>query len=182
MSAKKTARLPIVILVAGLGLAAAAEAQQAAKIGVINSQQAFTASSEGKKAQAQLQEQENRIKAELARLDTEIKGLENKLTTQRMTLTNEAALQLQSDLDKKSTARKRREEDAGREAQQLQLNLIQRIRGEMVVIIEGIAKEKGLELILDLGASGIVYFNPAMDITDEVIRRYDASKAGAPKK
>jgi outer membrane protein len=182
MSTQKTARLLIAVIVVGLGFAAAAQAQQPTKIGVINSQQAFTASAEGKKAQAQLQDQENRIKAELAKLDTEIKALETKLTTQRMTLTNEAAIQIQSDLDKKTTARKRREEDAGRDAQQLQVNLIQRIRAEMVVIIEGIAKEKGLDLILDLGASGIVFFNPTMDITDEVIRRYDASKAAAPKK
>ena len=152
------------------------------KIGVINSQQAFTASAEGKKATAQLQDQDNKIKADLARLDAEIKTLETKLTTQRMTLSNEAAVQIQSDLDRKTTARKRREEDGTREAQQLQISMIQRIRGEMVGIIEALAKEKGLDLVLDLGASGIVFFNPALDITDEVIRRYDATKATAPKK
>ena len=54
--------------------------------------------------------------------------------------------------------------------------------GEMVGIIEGLAKEKGLDLVLDLGASGTVFFNPAMDITAEVISRYDAAKAAAPKK
>lgn len=180
MSIRKFVYPLIAILV--LGFAAGAQAQQTLKIGVINSQQAFTASAEGKKAQAQLQDQENRIKSDLARLDTEIKALDAKLSTQRMTLSNEAALQVQSDLDKKTTARKRREEDGAREAQQLQISLVQRIRGEMVGIIEGLAKEKGLDLILDLGASGIVYFNPTMDLTDEIIRRYDAVKATAPKK
>lgn len=180
MSVRQTVHSLIAVLV--LGLAAGADAQQTTKIGVINSQQAFTVSAEGKKAQAQLQDQENRVKSDLARLDAEIKTLETKLTTQRMTLSNEAALQIQSDLDRKTTARKRREEDGAREAQQLQINLVQRIRGDMVGIIEGLAKEKGLDLILDLGASGIVFFNPALDITDEVIRRYDAAKAAAPKK
>jgi outer membrane protein len=180
MSIRKLAYPMIAVLV--LGLAAGAYAQQATKIGVINSQQAFTASVEGKKAQAQLMDHENKIKSDLARLDAEIKTLETKLTTQRMTLSNEAALQIQSDLDRKTTARKRREEDGAREAQQLQISLVQRIRGEMVGIIEGLAKEKGLDLILDLGASGIVFFNPALDVTDEIIRRYDASKAAAPKK
>jgi outer membrane protein len=182
MSATKIARSLIAVLVLGLGLAAGAYAQQATKIGVINSQQAFTASAEGKKVTAQLQAQDNKVKADLARLDTEIKTLETKLTTQRMTLSNEAAIQIQSDLDRKTTARKRREEDGTREAQQLQISLIQRIRGEMVGIIEGVAKEKALDVVLDLGASGIVFFNPALDITDEVIRRYDATKTTAPKK
>jgi Skp family chaperone for outer membrane proteins len=180
MSSRKIANPLIAVLV--LGLSAAAYAQQPTKIGVINSQQAFTASAEGKKAQTQLLDQENKIKSDLARLDAEIKTLETKLTTQRMTLSNDAAIQIQSDLERKTTARKRREEDGAREAQQFQISLVQRIRGEMVGIIDGLAKEKGLDLILDLGASGIVFFNPAMDITDEIIRRYDAAKAAAPKK
>ena len=180
MSSRKIANPLIAVLV--LGLAAAAYAQQPTKIGVINSQQAFTASAEGKKAQTQLLDQENKIKSDLARLDAEIKTLETKLTTQRMTLSNDAAIQIQSDLERKTTARKRREEDGAREAQQFQISLVQRIRAEMVGIIDGLAKEKGLDLILDLGASGIVFFNPAMDITDEIIRRYDAAKAAAPKK
>lgn len=180
MSIRKIAYPLIAVIV--LGFAAGAYAQQGTKIGVINSQQAFAASAEGKKATAQLQDQDNKIKADLARLDAEIKTLETKLTTQRMTLSNEAAVQIQSDLDRKTTARKRREEDAAREAQQLQISLIQRIRGEMVGIIEAVAKEKALDVVLDLGASGIVFFNPALDITAEVIRRYDATKATAPKK
>jgi outer membrane protein len=177
---RKIVQASLAVLV--LGLAVGAQAQQTMKTGVINSQQAFTASAEGKKAQAQLQDQENKVKSDLARLDAEIKALQTKLSTQRMTLSNEAALQIQSDLDRKTTARKRREEDGGREAQQLQISLIQRIRGEMVGVIEGLAKERGLDLILDLAASGIVFFNPTMDITDEVIRRYDAAMAAAPKK
>ena len=182
MSARKTVGILIAVCVAGLGFTAAAQAQQPTKIGVINSQQAFTASAEGKKAQNQLMDLENKLKSDLSRLDNEIKALETKLTTQRMTLSNETAIQLQSDLERKTTARKRREEDGGREGQQLQMTLIQKIRGEMVGVIDGLAKEKGLDLILDLAESGTVFFNPTIDITDEVIRRYDAAKAAAPKK
>jgi Skp family chaperone for outer membrane proteins len=164
-----------------LGFAAAGFAQQI-KVGVVNSQNAFNTSLEGKKAQGQLQDKDNKIKADLAKLDNEIKQLQTKLSTQQMTLTNEAAVQIQSDIDKKTTARKRLEEDATRDMQQIQYALIQRIRGEMVGIIEAIAKEKGYDLVLDLGASGIVFFNPTIDITDELIKRYDATKAAEPKK
>ncbi len=169
---KMTAPLVTLFVV---GFTAAGFAQQL-KIGVVNSQGAFNASVEGKKAQAQLQDKDNKIKADLAKLDNDIKQLQTRLSTQQITLTNEAIIQIQSDLDKKTTARKRLEEDATREIQQLQYTLIQRIRGEMVGIIEAIAKEKGYDLVLDLGASGIVFFNPMIDITDEVIKRYDATK------
>jgi Skp family chaperone for outer membrane proteins len=164
-----------------LGFTAAGFAQQL-KVGVVNSQNAFNTSLEGKKAQGQLQDKDNKIKADLTKLENEIKQLQTKLSTQQMTLTSEAAIQIQSDIDKKTTARKRLEEDATRDMQQIQYALIQRIRGEMVGIIEAIAKEKGYDLVLDLGASGIVFFNPTIDITDEVIKRYDAIKVAAPKK
>jgi Skp family chaperone for outer membrane proteins len=179
MTIRKMAAPLIALFV--LGFATAGFAQQV-KVGVVNSQNAFNTSLEGKKAQGQLQDKDNKIKADLAKLDNEIKQLQTKLSTQQMTLTNEAAVQIQSDIDKKTTARKRLEEDATRDMQQIQYALIQRIRGEMVGIIEAIAKEKGYDLVLDLGASGIVFFNPTIDITDELIKRYDATKAAAPKK
>lgn len=40
----------------------------------------------------------------------------------------------------------------------------------MVPIIEALAKEKGLELVLDMVES-VVYCIPAVDMTDEVIKR-----------
>jgi Skp family chaperone for outer membrane proteins len=179
MTIRKMAAPLIALFV--LSFTAVGFAQQL-KVGVVNSQNAFNTSLEGKKAQGQLQDKDNKIKADLAKLDNEIKQLQTKISTQQMTLTNEAAVQIQSDIDKKTTARKRLEEDATRDMQQIQYALIQRIRGEMVGIIEAIAKEKGYDLVLDLGASGIVFFNPTIDITDEVIKRYDAIKAAAPKK
>jgi Skp family chaperone for outer membrane proteins len=179
MTIRKMAAPLIALFV--LSFTAVGFAQQL-KVGVVNSQNAFNTSLEGKKAQGQLQDKDNKIKADLTKLENEIKQLQTKLSTQQMTLTSEAAIQIQSDIDKKTTARKRLEEDATRDMQQIQYALIQRIRGEMVGIIEAIAKEKGYDLVLDLGASGIVFFNPTIDITDEVIKRYDAIKAAAPKK
>jgi hypothetical protein len=37
-------------------------------------------------------------------------------------------------------------------------------------------------MIFDLAKSGAVYFNPVVDITEEVIKKYDASKAAATKR
>jgi len=163
--------------------AAAGLAQTPLKVAVVNSQRAFELSAEGKRIAAQLQERDAKIKSDLQKMDDAIRALETRLNTQRLTLTQEAGIQLQSEIDRKTTDRKRAEEDGGREWQQLQVNLITKMRGDMVVLIEGIAKEKGYDLVLDLAASGTVYFNPAIEITDEVVRRYDTSKAtSAPVK
>jgi outer membrane protein len=170
---------PLVILFI-LVVAGVSYAQQAPKIAIINSQRAFETCVEGKKILAQMQERENKIKTDIQKLDDSIRLLENKLSTGRLTMTNEALVGIQADIDKKTTERKRYEEDAARDAQQFSVNLIQRIRAEMVTIIDALAKERGLELVLDAQQSGVVTSSPAIDITDEVIRRYDQSKTAIP--
>ena len=169
---------PLVILFI-LVVAGVSYAQQASKIAIINSQKAFETSVEGKKVLGQMLDRENKIKSDIQKLDDSIRLLENKLSTGRLTMTNEALLGIQADVDKKATERKRYEEDAARDAQQFSANLVQKIRSEMVTIIDNLAKERGLELVLDV-QSGVVTFSPTIDITDEVIRRYDQSKAAIP--
>jgi len=170
---------PLVILFI-LVVAGVSYAQQASKIAIINSQKAFEISVEGKKVLGQMQDRENKIKSDIQKLDDSIRLLENKLSTGRLTMTNEALLGIQADVDKKTTERKRYEEDAARDAQQFSGNLVQKLRAEMVTIIDNLAKERGLELVLDVQQSGVVTFSPTIDITDEVIRRYDQSKAAIP--
>ncbi len=151
--------------------------QQTGKVAVVNSQKAFEGSLEGKKAMAQFRDKDDRIKKELDRMDNDIQALQTRINTQRLTLTDEALMQMASNLERKRVERKRYEEDSSREFQQLQIRLWQQIRNDVVPIIEQIAKEKGFELVLDLTAGGVVYANPACDITDEVIKKYDASKS-----
>ena len=169
---------PLAIFVI-LVLAGASYAQQLSKVAIINSQKAFETSAEGKKALAQMQDRDTKIKNDIQKLDDAIRLLENKLSTGRLTMTTEALAGIQSDIEKKSTERKRYEEDATRDGQAFANNLIAKIRAEMVTIIENLAKERGLELVLDTATSGVVTANPAIDITDEVVRRYDQSKSAA---
>jgi outer membrane protein len=174
---KKTAPLVIVFVLALMG---AAYAQQVTKIAVVNPQRAFEQCSEGKKAIAQFQANETKVKADIQKMDDALRLLENRMNTGRLTMTSDALIGLQADIDKKTTERKRYEEDAARDAQQLSANLIQKIRVEMVAVIEALAKEKGFDLVLDGASGAVLTAGPTIDITDEVIRRYDASKATTP--
>jgi len=155
----------------------AALAQQVSKIAVINSQEVLEKSVEGKKVIARLQEQDKKNQSNLAKIDDDIRGMETKLNTQRLTLSEEALLQLSTDLDKKKKDRTRFAEDAMRDIQELQVRLYTKLQNELLPLIEAIGKEKGYDVIFDLGKSGAVYFNPAVEITADVIKRYDASKA-----
>jgi Skp family chaperone for outer membrane proteins len=157
-------------------------AQQAPKIGVINSQQVLEQSAEGKRVIAQLQQRDKTIQASLTKLDDDIRQGETRISTQRLTLSEEALYNANADLEKKRTDRKRMAEDSSRDFQDLQVKLFNKIQSELIPIIEQLGKEKGIDIIFDLQKSGAVYFNPAIDMTVEVIKRYDTIKATPPAK
>jgi len=156
-------------------------AQQPTKIAAVNSQAVLERSVEGKKVIAQLQQKDKSNQAALTKMDDDIRQLETKLNTQRLTLTDEALIQLNSDLEKKRKDRQRFAEDSLRDIQELQGRLFLKVQNELIAIIEQIGKEKGYELIFDLAKSGAVYFNPAIDITEDVVKRYDAAKPAPTK-
>ena len=152
-------------------------AQQTLQIAVVHSQEVLEKSTEGKKVMAQLQSRDSKAQADVAKLDEDIRLLETRLNTQRLTLTQESMIQMQADLERKRTERTRFTEDLVREMRDLQESLFNRIQSELLPIIEAVGKERNLDLIFDLLSSGAIYFNPTINLTAEIILKYDASKA-----
>jgi outer membrane protein len=175
-------RLIALITAAAAGLAGVAAAQGPGKLGMIDSQKILDQSAEGKKAVVELQTADKKYQDDLARLDDQIKQLQNRLTTQRLTLTPEAAAGLQADIQRKQTERQRAAEDAARAMRDLQARTLEKIQNELIPLIEQARKDLGIDLVFDVTKGGVVYFNPALDVTDEIIRRYDAMKAAPPAK
>ena len=151
------------------------------KIGVINSQEVLEKSAEGKRVIARIQERDKQYQANIAKIDEEIRNLQTSLNTQRLTMTDEAAMAKQADLEKKTTDRKRMAEDAYAGMQELTNRLFKKVQDELIPLVEQMGKERGCEIVFDLQKSGAAWFNPAIDLTPELIKRYDASKAAPGK-
>jgi Skp family chaperone for outer membrane proteins len=176
MSLRSTNKIVLIPLVLAV-LVTLGYSQQAIKVGVVNSQDVLERSAEGKRVMVQIQDKDKQNQDRLGALDDEIRNLETRINTQRLTLTNEAMMQLSSDLEKKRTERKRFAEDSLREMQEFTGRLFQRVQTELLPIIEQLGKDRNLDIIFDLARSGAIYFNPTIDMTQEIITRYDASKA-----
>jgi Skp family chaperone for outer membrane proteins len=157
-------------------------AQQMPRMAAVDLQQAFETSSEGKNVLSKLRQKEQSILSELDTFDRQILSLENKLKAQSLTLTFEAQQKAATDLDSLRTQRKRLEEDSTKDFQRLQFTLVSELRNQVLAVIQSYAKEKQIALVFDLSASGtmgtggIIYCEPSLDITAEIIKRYDASK------
>lgn len=144
------------------------------QVAVVNPIRALQGSDEGKKAMSLLQEKEKQIVGELNKLDQQAKDIELKLQSQKLVLSIEAQQKLARELDRVQTQRKRAEEDFTKEFQELEFRLMNPIKEKMLAIIGDISKEKGYGLVFDLSISGVAYYDPNVDITDEVITKYNA--------
>jgi Skp family chaperone for outer membrane proteins len=158
-------------------------AQTVPKIAAIDLQRTLEESVEGKNVISRLRLKEQGILGELDKIDKQILSLETKLKAQRLTLTEEAQGSLALDLDRTRIMRKRIEEDSAKDFQRLQMTLLAKMQDEVFSLIKDYAGENQIHLVFSLSPrNGLVYFQPGLDITAEIIKRYDALKSatGAP--
>lgn len=101
--------------------------------------------------------------------------LKSKLQSQRDSLKITSLLEKEEELLAKEKKLKRHfvdsKEDLRREESKVRASLVQGIRK----IIAQIGKENGYTVILEKGGNSVLYADSGIDITDEVIKRYDAA-------
>ncbi len=174
---RRSANKIIVLVLFFVAIVSSSIAQELSRVGIINPMQVMEKSAEGKSIIALLEKKSNENQDKLVKMDDQIRDLETRINTQRLTLTQESIMNMSSDLERKRTDRKRFAEDSYREFTQLRDRLFNKVKTELIPIIEQIGKEKNMVAIFDLTTSGVIYFTPTIDLTEEVIKKYDASKA-----
>ena len=178
----KSAHILTALMIMGiLGSTVSAAAQQAQTVAVFDFQKTIQNSVQGKAVLTRLKAKEDSITQRLGEIDEQILSLETRLKTQNLTLTEEAKRELSLDIDRLMTDRKRYEEDSTREYQQLRFQLFNRTRDEVVSVVKALALEKDFSLVLDVNSGGVAFFSAQLDITEEVIKRYDGTTAATKK-
>jgi Skp family chaperone for outer membrane proteins len=172
----------LLLILALLALSAFAYAEF--KIGIINPQLVLQNSVKGKEAIGRLQALQLSKQKKFESMQKEIDALEK--DSMSPALNADAREKKAQDLANKRTEIKRFTEDAQKEGMAAQQKEFEKIQTDLMPLIEKIAKENGLSLVLDLNTAGVTYFDPAIDITDKVVKAYDAQSAPAaapaPKK
>ncbi len=149
------------------------------KIGIINPQEVLQNSLKGKEAIERLKSMQLSKQKKYEAMQKEIESLEKEVMSPA--LNQDARDRKTQDLQNKRVEIKRFAEDAQKESMAAQQKEFESIQRDLMPLIEKIAKADGFSLILDLNTAGVTYFEPAIDITDKVVKAYD-SAAPAPKK
>ena len=117
--------------------------------------------------------------AELNDLNKKLLADQQKLQSQGAMLNDGARAELERGIDRLQKELQRSQQDAQEEVQQLQNDLQSTFQGKLYPIIQQVVAEKGIEVLFSQRDSGIVFANPALDLTADVIKRFDAAQAAA---
>jgi outer membrane protein len=152
------------------------------RIGGIDLQRCFQESKEGKRATELLNRKKAELQRELDKKQQELLELRSEFEKQSMMLSMDA-----QESKRKAVERKGREleyylQDLNEEMARAQEREKKRIFDELGTVIDTIGSEGGYAIILEKRAGGVLYWNKAVDITDQVIKAYNTVKQGQGKK
>jgi len=198
----------VVTVVGGLLIAAAAFAQQAqqppppppvekpaaptaqapapakpfpegSKIAFIDVQQIASESTEGKAAAAKITGLQQKRTKELEAKNKTLETAQQKLSAGGVLMSEEARAQLQKEIDKQQVDIQRAQQDAQAELDELNRQLQIEFQRKLAPVIQQVSAERGVFILFSRSDSGIVWVEPTLDLTAEIVRRFNAAVATA---
>ncbi len=146
------------------------------KIGVINMQQVVRGSKAGKKAMAKLQKKFASVQKKLKAKQDKLKAFKKELDQKASLMNEESRVKKQRQLQRQFAEYRQDEEDAKVEMQQEEAKLMEPIVKKLEKIVVKLGKDEKYTLILEKNMPGMYYISPDADITDKVIKKFNATK------
>ncbi len=133
-------------------------------------------SGEGKAASSRVQALTQKKSAELQEKTKALQGNQQKIQQGGAVLNEAARAQTQKEIDRLTVEIDRFQEDANAEVQELQQSLQADFQEKLRPIVDAVVKELAIGLLFSAGDAGAIYVDPSLDITGEVIKRFDTAK------
>jgi len=153
-----------------------AHAADASKVTIVDLQRCMKESNEGKRMSDSLKKEIEVMQERYTKAQKELSDLQKEIEKQSLMLSQDAKESKQNEYDKKNRELTYLAEDLSEESQAAEQNASQKILKEIYKIIDTIAKQQTLDLVLEKSTAGILFASTAMDITDQVIKEYNKVK------
>ena len=145
------------------------------RVAVVSMNAAITSTAEGKKTTADLQTKFEPRRQEVESKQREVQALQERYQQQSTTLSEQERRRLARQLEEEQRSLKRSQEDYQSDSQTESRDAFDRLAEKMVRIINEYAAQNGYHLVLDYSQIPIYYVHKSIDITGELVRRYDAA-------
>lgn len=159
-----------VMIIAAIGTWAGipALAADAPKIAVVNLQTVFETSVAGKAVQAELKSQRDKLEADLKQKGNDLQELEKRLQRESMVMSKEAREEKDRELRIKASDFQALQKKYRSDIQELERKLMGKLQKDISDLVAEIGKKEGYVLVIT--NIGVIYSQPAMDITNRLIQ------------
>lgn len=143
------------------------------KIAVVDVQYIAAKSKAGIKIGGDLKALEEKSVKQISEKEAEVKKLADEISKQKASLSQSALNSKNMEFNRKSVELERLQKDLQAEFQQQYAAQLGEILKELEPVIKDYAKEKKYDLVLILQPGIAAYYNEAIDITKDVLSRFD---------
>lgn len=154
--------------------------QEGMKYAFVNVQLVAARSVEGKVAAEKIKVVQEQKSRELQEKNKALQSDQQKLEQGGSVLSDQARAQLQANIERQQRDLQRFTEDAQQDVQALAEQVETEFNRKLTPIIDRVAKQKGVHFVFNAQQSGLIWAEPGMDLTAEVIQAFDTPAAAAP--
>ncbi len=169
---KRIITLALALFIYAVSPAFAAEA----KIGYVDLQKALNTSEAGKAAKEKIAKTVKDYEGTVDARQKELRRLKEELEKQAMLLSEEARAAKEREYQQKLRDFQRFTKDIQDELQQKDADFTRQILEELLKVIREVGEKEGFTLILEQTESSILFADPKVDLTDRIIKAYDARR------
>jgi len=149
-------------------------------VAYVNLQQIANLSVEGKnltaKVQALMQKKQNEAQAKSKALADN----QTKLQQSGALMSEAARDALTKEIERQNVEGQRFQQDAQSEINELSQQLQSEFQQKLFPILDLVAKEKGIDILLSAADAGMVWAAPGLDITMDAVKKLDEKTSGKP--
>jgi Skp family chaperone for outer membrane proteins len=166
------AAIALAVPVAGVLPAAAQQRAPAPVILVVDTQKIMGEAKSMRTIRDQIDGVRNQFSAEIKAEEDALRRADQEMSQQRQVLSPEAFEQRRRDLQQRAAALQAKARTRRSQLDQALRTAVTTVRTRVIRLAQGSAQRRGANIVMQ--KSDLVYFDPSMEVTDEILRQLDA--------
>ena len=167
----------VLALVVTLAFSAGAFAAESAKIGVVKFEKIMRESSAGKMGQEELKKKSQSLKAKLEAEKSNLEEIQKGFEREFLVLSPEKKKEKEREFRIRVNDFNKMQKDFATELKNFEIALLNKMQKAVFLIAKEIGDKNGFTLIIEKKNAGVIYMSDNVDITDEVVKAYNAQIA-----
>ncbi|MBL7664894.1 MAG: OmpH family outer membrane protein [Bacteriovoracaceae bacterium] len=150
---------------------------QAVVIGLVDMQKIFSTIKDGKSVLATLEKSYNEKKKKLKAEEDKIMKLKEEMQKQSMVLSDAAKAKKEQEMQKLIMELQQKTVEYQKEINGQEQDLKKPVLDKLKVVVDEVSVKQNVDLTVELKSSPMIYVKEKKDLTDEIIKAYDAKNS-----